>query len=297
MSEKASEKMSSASTPLQQDLMRRIIDLIHEDNLEPGAKLRQGHLAERLRVSRTPVRMALELLEARGFVQHELNRGMTLVSVPPRLEAEDAPLADEEILVAIARLRREGLLAEQFAELELMRLTGRERTSVRQALTKLEGLGVLQRRKGYGWQFFDPVRDARAREESYNFRLLIETAAILSPEFSLPSGWISSMKARHKAMMESPWVETSSVTLFEMNAEFHLGISAASGNRYIEEAMRRQNQLRRLSNYNWQYGPVRVAVTCNEHLEILDRLEESDNEVAAALMRRHLLGARRATSK
>ncbi|WP_037073290.1 GntR family transcriptional regulator, partial [Rhizobium sp. PDO1-076] len=198
---------------------------------------------------------------------------------------------------AIARLRREGLLAEQFAELELMRLTGRERTSVRQALTKLEGLGVLQRRKGYGWQFFDPVRDARAREESYNFRLLIETAAILSPEFSLPSEWISSMKVRHKAMMETPWVETSSVTLFEMNAEFHLGISAASGNRYIEEAMRRQNQLRRLSNYNWQYGPVRVAVTCSEHLEILDRLEEGDNEVAAALMRRHLLGARGAISK
>ncbi|TKT46582.1 GntR family transcriptional regulator [Rhizobiaceae bacterium LC148] len=284
--------MSDMGTPLQQDLMRRIVDVIHEDGLKPGARLRQSQLADRLRVSRTPVRIALERLEEEGFVQHEPNRGMMLAAIPPRIEAVEAPPAGEELLIAIAKLRREGKLAEQFAELELMRLTGRERTPVRQALIKLEGLGVIQRRKGYGWQFFDPVRDMRAREESYNFRLLIECAAILSPEFSLSTDWVNSMRKRHEAMLANPWTETSSVTLFEMNAEFHLGISAASKNRYIEEAMHRQNQLRRLSNYNWQHGSDRVAVTCREHLEILDRLECGDNEVAAALMRKHLTGAR-----
>ncbi|WP_105401761.1 MULTISPECIES: GntR family transcriptional regulator [Neorhizobium] len=288
--------MSDASTPLQQDLMRRIVDVIHEDNLQPGARLRQNQLADRLRVSRTPVRMALELLKSRGFVQHEQNKGMTLSAIPPKVETLEAPPADEELLVAIAKLRRDGELPEQFAELELMRLTGQERTPVRQALIKLEGLGVIQRRKGYGWQFFDPVRDVRAREESYDFRLLIECAAILSPDFSLSADWIRSMRSRHEAMLSAAWTDASSVTLFEMNAEFHLGISAASGNRYIEEAMNRQNQLRRLSNYNWQHGADRVAVTCREHLEILERLAVGDNEVAAALMRKHLTGAR-GTSK
>lgn len=289
--------MSDPSTPLQQDLMRRIVEVIHEDKLQPGARLRQGQLAERLRVSRTPVRIALELLEAKGFVLHEPNRGMMLAMIPPPSKVQDPPAADEELLVAVARLRREGKLPEQFAELELMRLTGHERTAVRQALIKLEGLGVIERRKGYGWQFLGPARDARAREESYNFRLLIECAAILSPEFSLPADWIALMRERHEAMLASPWADTSSVTLFEMNAEFHLGISAASGNRYIEEAMNRQNQLRRLSNYNWQHGFDRVAVTCREHLEILDRLEHGDNEVAAALMRKHLAGARGTVTK
>ncbi|WP_117193157.1 GntR family transcriptional regulator [Rhizobium terrae] len=288
--------MSDASTPLQQDLMRRIIDLIHDDNLQPGARLRQNQLADRLSVSRTPVRIALEMLVEEGVVKHEPNRGMMVASIPPRVEKSEGPPAEEELLIAIARLRREGALAEQFAELELMRLTGRERTPVRQALIKLEGLGVIERRQGYGWQFFDPVRDARAREESYDFRQLIECAAILSPEFSLSVDWIKSMWSRHEAIMTAPWTDTSSVMLFEMNAEFHLGISAASGNRYIREAMHRQNQLRRLSNYNWQHGAERVAVTCREHLEILDRLERGDNEVAAALMRKHLVGAQR-TSK
>ena len=283
--------MSDATTPLQQDLMRRIVELIHEDQLVPGAKLRQNQLAERLQVSRTPVRMALELLESKGFLRHEPNRGMTLASIPPRITAP-APPENEEILVQIARLRREGVLPEQFAEMELMRLTGRERTAVRQALVALEGLGVIQRKQGYGWQFLDPARDLKAREESYNFRLLIECAAILSPNFSLQPGWIGTMRARHETMLASPWTDASSVALFEMNADFHLGISAASGNRYIEEAMNRQNQLRRLSNYSWQHGADRVAVTCREHLEILDRLEQGDNEVAAALMRKHLVGAR-----
>ncbi len=284
--------MLDASTPLQQDLMRRIIDVIHDDHLQPGARLRQSQLAERLSVSRTPVRIALEMLAEEGFVRHEPNRGMMLTAIPPRVEKSETRSGDEELLVAIARLRREGALPEQFAELELMRLTGRERTPVRQALIKLEGLGVIERRQGYGWQFFDPARDSRAREESYDFRQLIECAAILSPEFSLSADWIESMRARHKAIMSAPWTDTLSVTLFEMNAEFHLGISAASGNRYIKEAMHRQNQLRRLSNYNWQFGADRVAVTCREHLEILDRLEHGENEVAAALMRRHLMGAR-----
>lgn len=284
--------MSEASTPLQQDLMRRIVEVIHEDELQPGARLRQNQLAERLRVSRTPVRMALELLEAQGILQHEPNRGMTLVMVPPLVEVAQAAPADEELLVAVARLRREGKLSDQFAELELMRLTGRERTMVRQTLIKLEDLGVLQRRQGYGWQFTSPVRDLRARAESYNFRMLIECAAILTPEFSLSGDWIASMRKRHEVMLASLWTEASSVALFEMNADFHLGISAASGNRYIAEAMNRQNQLRRLSNYNWQHGPERVITTCREHLEILDRLEHGENEVAAALMRKHLAGAR-----
>lgn len=288
--------MSDASTPLQQDLMRRIIEVIHEDGLVPGARMRQSQLADRLQVSRTPVRMALSRLERQGFVRHEPNRGMALVSIPPLSEAVDAAPAEEEVLIAIARLRREGQLPEQFAELELMRLTGRERTAVRQALIRLEGLGVVERRQGYGWQFFDPARDRKAREESYDFRLLIECSAILTPGFSLSPEWIGSMRSRHEAMLSAAWTSTSSVTLFEMNAEFHLGVSAGAGNRYIEEAMNRQNQLRRLSNYNWQHGADRVTATCREHLEILDRLEHGENEIAAALMRKHLAGARAATN-
>ena len=55
--------------------------------------------------------------------------------------------------------------------------------------------------------------------------------------------------------------------------------------------MRRQNQLRRLSNYDWDQGMERVRVNCSEHMAMLDHLEAGENEVASALMRSHLMRA------
>lgn len=284
--------MTELSTPLQDALVRRIIDLVHEDGLTPGDRLKESLLAERLKVSRSPVRAALARLEADGIVEHRPNRGMVLLATPPQSSAAEEP-QHEDMLVTIARLRREGLLDDQFAEAELMRMTGEDRARVREALTTLEGLGALRRRSGYGWEFSVETRDAAARAESFRFRMLIECAAILEPGFHLEPDWIKSIRDRHEQMKQAEWTDRSSIILFEMNAEFHEGISRASGNRYLADAMQRQNQLRRLSNYNWKHGPGRVVVTCNEHLEILSRLESGDNDVAAALMRSHLLGASR----
>lgn len=288
--------MSDLGTPLQDALMRRIIDLVHKDGLAPGDRLKESQLADRLQVSRSPVRAALARLASDGFVEHHPNRGMILLATPPQTGSADvAP--SEDMLVTIARLRREGLLGQQFTEAELMRMADADRPRVRQALTSLEGLGVVRRRSGYGWEFSVATRDSAARAESFRFRILIECAAIMEPDFKLETDWIQAMRDRHKQMIEAEWTETSSVVLFEMNAEFHQGISNASGNRYIADAMQRQNQLRRLSNYNWKHGPGRVVTTCSEHLEILDRLAMGDREVAASLMRRHLIGAGRLLSQ
>ena len=96
------------------------------------------------------------------------------------------------------------------------------------------------------------------------------------------------MRARHEAFLRAPWTESSSVAFFEMNAGFHEGVAAASGNRFFADAVQRQNRLRRLSNYEWRHGRDRVEVNCREHLEILGRLSAGDAEMAALLMRRHL---------
>ncbi len=54
------------------------------------------------------------------------------------------------------------------------------------------------------------------------------------------------------------------------------------------EAIRRQNKLRRLANYNWQHGFEFVKANFREHMAILDYLVRDDFEMAALLMRRHL---------
>jgi DNA-binding GntR family transcriptional regulator len=80
-----------------------------------------------------------------------------------------------------------------------------------------------------------------------------------------------------------------------MNADFHEGLAAATGNRFLHSAVRRQNQLRRLSNYDWDQGLERVRVNCAEHMSMLDHLEAGENEVASALMRSHLQRASKLT--
>jgi DNA-binding GntR family transcriptional regulator len=289
----SSEKAADAPTRLQQDLLGLIVGLIHQEGLQPGARLNEHRLAQQLGVSRTPIRAALEHLAGGGYVERRPNRGMELVALPPEHGGGDLPESGaDDLIIRIAHDRGRDRLPLDISETELMRIYAVGRQTVRAALSRLADLDIVERKAGYGWRFLDTLQDHAARAESYRFRILIETAGILEPGFSLPADWAEAMRRAHEttlaAALSGHWSASSSVGFFEMNAAFHEGIGAASGNRYLAAAIRRQNRLRRLSNYVWTHGIARVVVNCREHLEILERLEARDQQVAAALMRRHL---------
>lgn len=56
----------------------RLLDEIREGRLGPGERLRETELAERLGVSRTPIREAIRQLEADGIVAHVPRQGATV---------------------------------------------------------------------------------------------------------------------------------------------------------------------------------------------------------------------------
>ena len=278
-----------SQTPLHLALADRLSLWMHEQALKPGARLNENQLAEQLGVSRTPVRAALEHLASKGFVQRQRHRGVALLALPPRPRAAAAPAEDDDaLLVRIARDRQRGRLADDVSENELMERYELGRPALRQALERLAELGVVERKLGYGWRFAPDAWDAAARHESYRFRMTVEPAAIREPGYALAPEWIADMRARHERFRTARWTEASSIAFFEMNAAFHEGIVAGSGNRFFVLAVQRQNRLRRLSNYDWKYGRERVEVNCREHLEILARLEAGDAELAALLVQRHL---------
>jgi DNA-binding GntR family transcriptional regulator len=279
----------AAATPLHRELADRISTLVHEEGLEKGAWLNENRLAQQLGVSRTPVRGAIDHLAARGIVARRPHKGVELLRTPaPPKAAPDKAEADDALLQRIARDRQRGKLADHVSEKEMMDRYQLTRPLMRQALDRLGELGIVERRLGYGWQFVNDAWDAAARQESYRFRMTIEPAAIREPGFALPAGWIQAMRERHESFLAAPWTDASSVAFFEMNAAFHEGLSAGSGNRYFVAAIQRQNRLRRLSNYDWKHGRERVEVNCREHLEMLARLDAGDHELAALLMLRHL---------
>jgi DNA-binding GntR family transcriptional regulator len=296
MKQKSSAPQKAAPSRLQRELSAGIMDLIHTERLAPGTRLAEVALAERLQVSRTPVRAALKHLANRRLVRTGARRGYFVAdAAPATLKPPSRPSPDEtdRLSLAIARDRRAGRLADEVSERDLMQRYGATRPLVQRVLTRLAEVAAVRRKPGHGWRFQPIIADAQARDESYRYRLLIEPAGLLEPSFRLDPLWAQEMRRRHQEMLAMPWSETASIALYEMNAAFHEGLAAASGNRYLLVAVQQQNRLRRFANYDWTFGYERVVVNCREHLAILDRLEAGDNAVAADLLREHLQGAAR----
>lgn len=279
----------TAGQRLQDEILNGIRRLLVEDGLQPGDRIVESRLAERLRISRTPVRSALDSLAEQGFIRRHRNRGVELVRLPdgPAGDAAD-PRENAELVQQIAHDRNLGNLADEVTETELMRRYNISRNEANRLLERLANLGVVERKLGYGWRFLDSLRDAEARRESYLFRAEVEPAGLRMPGFRLDPAWMQEMRDRHRRFSEMEWQDSQSVAFFDMNAAFHEGLAEASGNRYILDAIQRQNQLRRLLNYDWIYGSDRVQLVCREHGAILDNIERGDREMAALLMRRHI---------
>jgi DNA-binding GntR family transcriptional regulator len=100
----------------------RLIAEIESGRLPPGSRLLEVDLAERLGISRTPVREAIKRLETQGLVSHEPNQGAVITKLDHARTVE----------LYIVREALEGLAARLAAtsatqeELDIIRLTMEE---------------------------------------------------------------------------------------------------------------------------------------------------------------------------
>jgi len=87
---------SSLTTVVQQEIERAI--LVGE--YEPGCKLIEAALAEKMGVSRGPVREAFRMLEEAGLVRNEKNRGVFVRDIPieEAIEIFDLRAAMDELV-------------------------------------------------------------------------------------------------------------------------------------------------------------------------------------------------------
>ncbi len=289
-SDASRESPEAPLSPLQRRVAARIVERLQVPGGGTDAPLTELQLAAELGVSRTPVRAALGWLVGQGLLLHRPGVGFIGAAVAPHtpLALPPAPDEAERVFVAIARARNAGQLPGDISEADLMRRFEVTRPTLLRILNRLAEIGMVERKSGHGWLFAPSAYDEAAQRESYRFRALIEPAALREPGFALPADWIPAMRKRHHEMLARAWHDGTAVELFEMNAQFHEGLAAASGNRYFLTAVQQQNRLRRFVNYDWGLGVQRMVVSCREHLEMLDRIADGDREVAAALMTRHL---------
>jgi DNA-binding GntR family transcriptional regulator len=283
---------SPAPSRLQSDLAGRILRRLKEQGAGPGHHLVELDLCQQFGVSRTPIRGALKLLAAQGFVEARANRGFVLArSITEAPEAETPNLQDEEdkrLFMAIAEARTSGRLPAECAQQEIVRMFKAKLPTVVRVLRQIADLGLVERKPGNGWSFIASIDSERAQAESYAFRRLVEPAVLLQPTFELDREWLKTSRARHLEYRRKPWRDSMAVGFYQMNSDFHEGLARCSGNRFLLSAVQRQIELRSFMNYQWEYGVERVRESIDEHLAVLDAVEKGQNEEAAALMLQHL---------
>ncbi|MGJ7545982.1 FCD domain-containing protein [Variovorax sp. LT1R16] len=286
------QQMDKANPPLTQRVSRYILDQALAGGYENGRHMTETDLAGRLGISRTPVRAALRFLHECALLTHVPNRGYTLVADREALEQARREMPEDEEKTLYYRLLRDrlaGKLPTRVNELELAQTYGVPRALLRNVMTTLLQDGVLRGRHYQRWEFTETLDSVESERESYRFRLTVECAALREPGFQLERERLLACREQQQALLahasRHSWME-----FFEANAQFHELLASASGNRFILDAVRQQNRLRRISDLS-DYPLVNIDLlrkSCREHLQILDAVEDEKLGLAAEHMHAHL---------
>ncbi len=273
-------------------IARQLLDLIYEARFDPGHHLREQYLADALGVSRTPVRAGLKELTRLGAVEARPNQGFYLLKSVEELQQlaiEPPQSSDQTLYELLVRDHIAGQLPESFTQTEISQRYEVDRGVLARALVKLSEDGLIARNAGHGWRFQQTLNSDVALRNSYGFRLMIEPAALLSPQLRADRALLKRLRAQHlRLITHADITQVPAREIFETDASFHELLAEASGNLFVLQAIQQQNRLRRLLEFGSYHNKRRVKEWCEEHVAILDALRDNKAQQAAELMRAHL---------
>jgi DNA-binding GntR family transcriptional regulator len=135
------------------------------------------------------------------------------------------------------------------------------------------------------------AKTPQAFEQIYRFRMQIEPAAMLEPDFMLDRRILAEQRHIQARMLESDIARLPAERLLHNGSLFHEDLIRMSNNPYFHISLVRANQMRRLLEYRSRVDRSRLVIQCQEHLAILDLLDRGEVIEASYAMRRHLGGA------
>jgi DNA-binding GntR family transcriptional regulator len=284
-------RAAGESTDLAEQLAIKIVEYIRRDDMPVGAHVTEQSIVNACHVSRSPVRKAMALLADRGVLASEKNRGYYVRRNGPSLDKFTAAGSDpdgDDIYLRLTDDRLRGRLGLHVSEVEIRRRYGLSQAEARKILHRLMREDLIIRKPGRGWMFQPILATKEAHDQSYRFRMIIEPAAILEPTYKVNPEAFARIRRQQEAMLHGDIVRLSRARIFQVGSEFHETIVGCSGNRFLLDTIRRQNQLRRLIEYRGNFDRSRLTRQCREHLRLLDLLESGKMNAAAEFLRRHL---------
>lgn len=281
---------SARKNDLQYVIAQQIFQLCRVEGWPAGHRLTERALAEQFQVSRSPVRLALDLLVEQSVVART-ESGRYFLRVSGRdLDGHllDLPQTEGEMLhEQILRDRFAERIPQQITEADLLRRYATTRGPLLKVLQRLSQEGMVDRGQGHGWIFRKILNSVEAHRASYEIRLMLEPQAMRSANFKIDRERVKRLlDVYYDFRDKKTWMDTA--MQYELDAELHEIIASFSGNEFIVEVVQRHNQLRRVAEYELFYSDDRTQDSHDDHIQILEALLEGDVELAAILMTKHL---------
>lgn len=317
--------MSDASTDpsltrrwLADDVAATLIGLVRSEGLGTGDKLPPiTELAERLEVSRTVVREAIEQLHDRGLLGRSNGRQWELTGELPAEHRRNEPAGDQDERIHHRSLADQAadaildtILTDDMREAdplppsgELAERYGVSIVVIREALASLAARGILQRRQGReslvakpGFDVLSSILRVRAHlegidtDEFQDARLSLEVqAARLAAQIGDPQMKRSELEFHLEGMRRSK----NARQFNEHDLQFHLTIARLSSNRAIALILEALNDVVRRSlaityqRVQRREGPEGILRAVENHEGIAEALVAGDPEAAEDAIRRH----------
>lgn len=185
------------------------------------------------------------------------------------------------ILISDMILKGELAYGDPVQERRLAELMNVSRTPVREAISRLEAEGFLERSGGRVI-----VREVRLKEfvEILHVRKLLECDAVREAAKNADVKELQKIRGTIEKLMEKRSV--TALELREVDDMFHNFIARSSNNSLINELI---NDLRRrTAMFDHERLPNRKQPGSKEHLDIIDAIEKRDGALASARMARHI---------
>lgn len=288
------EAMHNSEMTLDTQIVSHILALIRSEGWPAGTHLPAQMLADKLRVSRSPINEALAHLHQKGLLERERYRGYfisegLLDSNALERTAAQAPLDPvSQAYFQIAEDRLKGTLAQEVSESQLKGQYGLTSTQLQSILSRISQEGWIQKKPGYGWEFSSMLTTPDSLLQSYRLRLALEPAALLEPHYKLDPQVLARCRAAEQHLLAGGIETDSAEQLHERGVYFHESLVRASGNAFFIDTIERVNRVRRLLSYRSMRDRKRYKEHCLQHLEILDLIESEKIGEAAQAMREHL---------
>lgn len=273
--------------------------------ITPGAILLEGHVADILSVTRTPVRQALRGLASEGVVTRFDGRGFLAGPAgaePRRVTLTADMLGLDNVTVSIRKppgwetiydqVERDVVHLSVFDqyrinELELARHFGVGRIVARDVLLRLESLGLVEKDERSRW-VVTPLDEKRINH-LYELRWLLEPAALRAAmKVAQPAATAAMMTDLQRAIRVYPKVARSELDRLE--SDLHITYLSQCPNHALLQSLQRTRCILTLSKHvmGTTTPMPKNDPFMGEHLAILQAAFEGNTAQAESVLRQHL---------